>query len=191
MKKTLLSAITVLALSAFTIFSGPWKNDPAHSQLGFTVTHLGVSDVSGTFNDFNVVINSTKADFSDATFELTAKAASIDTRVGMRNDHLKSPDFFDAEKYPTLSFKSTLLKKAGKDKYKLAGNLTIHGVTKPVTMDLSYNGTIEHPMNKKQVAGFTLSGTIKRSDFDLGAKFPAPMISDEVRIHASGEFTQN
>lgn len=100
-KRTLFSAITVLALSAFTLISGPWKNDPAHSQLGFTVTHLGISDVSGTFNDFEVVANASKPDFSDATFELSAKAASIDTRVKMRNDHLKSADFFDAEKYPT------------------------------------------------------------------------------------------
>ena len=191
MKKTLLLGITVLALSAFTIISGTWKNDAAHSQLGFTVSHLGVSDISGTFNDFEVVVNSSKPDFSDASFELSAKAASIDTRVGMRDDHLKSADFFDAAKYPALTFKSTSLKKAANNKYKIAGNLTIHGVTKAVIMDLAYNGTIENPMNKKPTAGFTLSGTIKRSDFDLGAKFPAPMISDEVQIHASGEFIQN
>jgi polyisoprenoid-binding protein YceI len=191
MKKTLLLGITVLALSAFTIISGTWKNDAAHSQLGFTVTHLGVSDISGTFNDFEVMVKASKPDFSDASFELSAKAASIDTRVGMRDDHLKSADFFDAEKYPALTFKSTSLKKTANNKYKLAGNLTIHGVTRPVILDLAYNGTIEHPMNKKPTAGFTLSGTIKRSDFDLGAKFPAPMISDEVEIHASGEFTQN
>ena len=191
MKNTLISGISILALSAFTIVDGTWKNDPAHSQLGFTVTHLGVSEVSGTFNDFEVVANASKADFSDASFELSAKAASIDTRVEMRDNHLKSPDFFEAEKYPTLNFKSTSLKKAGNNKYKLAGNLTIHGVTKPVTMDLSYNGTVENPMSKKPTAGFTLAGTIKRSDFALGSKFPAPMISDEVKIQASGEFAQN
>ncbi|HYD90221.1 MAG TPA: YceI family protein, partial [Flavobacterium sp.] len=97
---------------------------------------------------------------------------------------------FDAVKYPTIDYKSTSIKKVGKDKYKLSGNLTLHGVTKPVTMDLVYTGTIEHPMNKKQVAGFQLTGVIKRSDFAVGDKFPAPMVSDEVRIKADGEFVQ-
>ena len=191
MKKFAIVFSAFLALTAFTTAVAPWQNDDPHSQLGFTVTHLGISDISGTFNDFDVTVNSTKPDFSDATFELTAKIGSIDTRVEARDNHLKSPDFFDAANHPTLSFKSTSLTKAGKDSYKLAGNLTLHGVTKPVTMDLVYKGTVEHPMNKKQVAAFQLTGTIKRSDFAIGEKFPAPMISDEVRIKADGEFVQN
>lgn len=190
MKKMVLIVSAFLALTAFTTLSGIWKNDPPHSQLGFTVTHLGVSDVSGTFNDFEVTVNSSKPDFSDAVFELTAKTASIDTRVQQRNDHLKSPDFFDAEKFPTLNFKSTSIKPAGKNKYTLSGELTIHGVTKPVTMDLLYRGTIENPMSKKSTAGFQLTGTIKRSDFNIGTKFPSAMVSDEVRIKADGEFAQ-
>lgn len=191
MKKLFLAAIACIALSAFTLLNGSWKNDPAHSQLAFTVTHLGISEVSGTFNDFSVEVKSSKPNFSDASFELNAKAASIETRVEARNNHLKSADFFEAEKYPSLIFKSTSLKPTGKNRFKLGGNLTIHGITKPVTLDLTYNGTIENPMSKKPTAGFTLSGTIKRSDFELGSKFPAPMISDEVRINASGEFAQN
>jgi polyisoprenoid-binding protein YceI len=191
MKKFAMVFSAFLALTAFTTAVAPWQNDDAHSQLEFTVTHLGISDISGTFNDFDVTVNSTKPDFSDATFELTANISSIDTRVEARDNHLKSPDFFDAANHPTLSFKSTSLKKEGKNSYKLAGNLTMHGVTKPVTMDLIYKGTVEHPMNKKQVAAFQLTGTIKRSDFAIGEKFPAPMISDEVRIKADGEFVQN
>lgn len=191
MKKITLAAIPFVVLSSFTILNEIWKNDAAHSQLAFTVTHLGVSEVSGTFNDFDVEVRSTKADFSDATFELTAKTASIDTRVEARDNHLKSADFFEAEKYPNLTFRSKSLKKVGKNQFKLGGDLTIHGVTKPVVLDLVYNGTTENPMSKKPTAGFTLSGSIKRSEFGLGAKFPAPMISDEVRIEASGEFAQN
>ncbi len=190
MKKLFLILTAFVALTAFTTFSTTWTNDDAHSQLGFTVTHLGIADVSGTFNDFDVFVKSTQPDFSDASFELTAKAASIDTRVEARNNHLKSADFFDAEKYPTLNFKSTGFKKAGKNKYKLSGDLTIHGVTKPVTMDLLYKGTVENPMSKKQTAGFQLTGTIKRSDFNVGPGFPAAVISDEVRIKADGEFIQ-
>jgi polyisoprenoid-binding protein YceI len=190
MKKLTVILSAFVLLTAFTTLNGVWKSDDPHSQLGFTVTHLGIADVSGTINDFDVDIKASKADFSDAVIELKANVASIDTRVEARDTHLKSADFFDAEKYPAITFKSTGLKKAGENKYKLTGDLTLHGVTKPVTMDLVYKGTVENAMNKKQTAGFQLTGTIKRSDFGIGEKFPAPMISDEVRIKADGEFVQ-
>jgi polyisoprenoid-binding protein YceI len=191
MKKLAIYA-SFLLLTAFTTVSAlTWENDDAHSQIGFTVTHLGISDVSGTFNDFDVTATATKADFSDARFSLKAKTASIDTRVDARNNHLKSADFFDAEKFPSIEFTSTGIKPAGKNRYKLTGNLTMHGITKPVTLDLLYKGQVENPMSKKQTAGFQVTGTIKRSDFNVGPNFPAPMISDEVRIKADGEFTQN
>ena len=190
MKKFTIIFSAFVFLTAFTTLNTIWKNDDPHSQLGFTVTHLGVSDVSGTFNDFDVTVSSSKPDFSDAVFELSANVASIDTRVEARDNHLKSADFFDVQKFPSLSFKSTSLKNTGKNLYKLTGDLTLHGVTRPVTMDLIYRGVIENPMSKKQTAGFQITGTIKRSDFNLGNGFPAPMISDEVRIKADGEFVQ-
>ena len=190
MKKLAIIFSAVLALTAFTTMDNIWKNDDPHSQLGFTVTHLGIADVSGTFNDFDVTVTSSKPDFSDAVFELTAKAASIDTRVEARNNHLKSADFFDAEKFPSINFKSTGIKRVKENQYKLTGNLSLHGITKAVTMDLLYKGTIENPMSKKQTAGFQVTGVIKRSDFNLGSKFPAPMITDEVRIKSDGEFAQ-
>lgn len=189
MKKLTIILSAVLVLTAFTTVNS-WKNDKPHSQLSFAVTHLGVSDVSGTFNDFDVTINSSKPDFSDAKFEFTAKVGSIDTRVEARDNHLKSADFFDAEKHPQMTFKSTSLTQNGEDKYKLTGDLTMHGITKPVTMDLLYRGTVENPMSKKQTAGFQLTGVVKRSDFGIGEKFAAPFISDEVRIKADGEFVQ-
>lgn len=190
MKRLSIILSAFVLLSSFTILNNVWTNDDPHSQLGFTVTHLGIADVSGTFNDFDAKVTSSKPDFSDGVFELTAKVNSIDTRVEARNKHLKSPDFFDANKYPELSFKSTSLKKSGKNKYKLRGDLSLHGITKQVTLDLEYNGSVENPMNKKQTAGFKVTGTIKRSDFNLGSGFPEPMISDEVRIEADGEFVQ-
>ncbi len=190
MKKLSLIFAAFISLTAFTAVISPWQNDDAHSQLGFTVTHLGISDVSGTFNDFDVTVQSTKPDFSDAIFELTAKTASIDTRVDARNKHLKSADFFDTEKFPALSFKSTSIKKAGKNKYKLTGDLNLHGITKQVTLDLIYRGTIVNQMNKKPTAGFQITGLINRADFNLGTGFAPPMISNEVRIKADGEFAQ-
>ncbi|NCU04346.1 MAG: YceI family protein [Chitinophagaceae bacterium] len=189
MKKAAIILSVFFLATAFTV-ANVWTNDKAHSQLAFTVKHLGVSEVSGTFNDFDVQVQSTKPDFSDAVFTLKAKTASIDTRVEMRDNHLKSPDFFDAAKYAEITFKSTGIKKAGKNKYKLTGNLTLKDVTKPVTLDLVYNGIVENPMSKKPTAGFQVTGTIKRSDFNLGSGFPAPMISDEVTIKADGEFAQ-
>jgi polyisoprenoid-binding protein YceI len=184
MKKIALILAAIVTLTAFTSVLPIWQNDDPHSQLGFTVSHLGI-------NDFDVTVQSSKPDFSDAVIELTAKTASIDTRVEARNNHLKSADFFDVEKYPVMNFKSTSIKPAGKNKYKLTGDLTLHGITRAVTMDLLYKGTVENPMSKKQTAGFQVTGTISRSDFNVGPKFPAPMISNEVKIKADGEFTQN
>ena len=109
----------------------------------------------------------------------------------MRDNHLRIVDFFEVEKYPTMTFKSTSIKKVSKDKYKLAGNLTLHGTTKPVTMDLRYIGTAESPLSKTTAAGFQLTGSLKRSDFGIGPKFPAPFLSDKVSIRADGEFLKN
>lgn len=108
----------------------------------------------------------------------------------MRDNHLKGPDYFNVEKFPKLTFKSTGIKSAGKNKYKLTGNLTIHGITKPVTLDLVYKGTIENPMSKKPTSGFQVTGTIKRTDFDIAAKTPTAILSNEVKITANGEFTK-
>jgi polyisoprenoid-binding protein YceI len=188
MKKILIPAL-VLILSAFVIEAN-WTVDKAHSRLGFSITHLGISEISGSFKTFDVTVKSSKADFSDAKFELKADVNSINTEMEMRDKHLKSEDFFDAGKFPDLIFTSTGIKPAGKNRYQLAGNLTMHGITKPVTMNLLYRGTIENPMSKAPTTGFQLTGTIKRSDFAIGAGFPAPMLSDEVQIKADGEFSK-
>ncbi|MDD4971994.1 MAG: YceI family protein, partial [Paludibacter sp.] len=101
----------------------------------------------------------------------------------------KSPDFFDAQKYQTLVFKSTSFKKVkGKD-YKLTGNLTMHGITKVVVLDVIFEGKVPNPQTKKDIAVFTISGLLKRSDFGLGTKFPAAMVGDEVTITASAELS--
>lgn len=190
MKRFAVVIAAFFMLSAFSYATYTWMNDDAHSQVQFTVTHLGIADVTGTFNDFDAKINTSKADFSDATFEFTAKVGSVDTRVEARDNHLKSADFFDAAKYPTIDFKSTAVKKNGKNKYKVTGDLTMHGMTKPVTLDLIYRGSTVNAMNKKETAGFQVNGTIKRSDFELGNGFPPPMISNEVKIKVDGEFTK-
>ena len=185
MKKsvTALLAVLLLPLSAL---AATWKGDPAHSRLSFAVTHLGISEITGAFKSFEVLIKADKPDFSDAVFDLSVDVASIDTEVEKRDNHLKSPDFFEVEKFPKMTFRSKSIEAAGKDRYKLSGDLTIHGQTKPVQMELWYRGTTTN--QKNTTAGFQLTGTLKRSDFGVGPKFPEPMISDEVKIKADGEF---
>jgi polyisoprenoid-binding protein YceI len=188
--KKLLSFLIVALISTSVLAQTTWKADPMHSKLAFSTTHLGISDVTGLFKTFDVTVSTNQRDFSDAIFTLSADMSSIDTEVEMRDNHLKSPDFFEVEKYPKMVFKSSSIEKTGKDNYKVTGNLTIRDITKPVTMDLWYRGTIQNPQSKATTAGFQLTGNIKRSDFNVGPKFPAPMISDEVRIKADGEFIQ-
>ena len=188
--KKLFSILVVTFLSTALFAQTTWKVDPMHSKLTFTVTHLGISDVAGLFKTFDVTAVANKPDFSDAVFELSVDVASINTEVQMRDDHLRSADFFAVEKHPKMTFKSSSVKKIGENKYQLTGDLTLLGITKPITMDLWYRGTIENPQSKAVTSGFQLTGVLKRSDFNIGPKFPAPMISDEVQIKADGEFVK-
>src|SRR3569832_367234 len=186
MKKIILLAAVALMNTA--VFAQTWKVNKAHSHFTFTITHLAVSDVDGTFKDFDATITASKPDFSDAKVEFVAQTASVNTGVDQRDGHLKSADFFDVAKYPTVNFVSTGIKATSTNHYKLNGNLTLNGVTKPVTLDLVYRGTITNPMTKAPDAGFSVSGSINRSDFTFGSKFGSPMLSDEVTFKASGEF---
>jgi polyisoprenoid-binding protein YceI len=188
--KKIFALLLLVSLQVGLFAQTTWKNNKAHSKLTFSVTHLSISDVTGLFTDFDVTITNTKPDFSDAVFQLTVNVSSINTDVEMRDNDLKSANFFDATTYPTITFKSTSIKKTGDGKYELTGNLTMHGVTKTVTMNLWYRGTITNPMSKKPDAGFKLTGTLKRTDFNIATKYPSTMISDDVDIIADGEFDQ-
>ena len=183
---TMIIAAVMVSLATF---AQTWNLDKAHAKLGFTITHLMVSDVEGSFKSFDITLTSSKEDFSDAVITLSAEVGSINTDNEKRDTHLKSPDFFDAAKYPTLTFKSKALTQVSGKNYKLTGDLTMHGITKPVTLDVVYNGTITHPMSKKLVAGFKVSGTFKRSDFGVGGAMPG-MLSDEVTLVANAEFVK-
>jgi polyisoprenoid-binding protein YceI len=178
-----------LILVSLTSFSQTWVTDPAHSHLGFTIKHLMISSVSGNFKQFEIKAVSTKPDYSDAKIELTAQISGINTNQEQRDTHLKSVDFFDAKQFPTLNFKSTSVKNVKGNEYKLFGNLTMHGITKPVELDLIFEGKVQNPMNKKDIAVFTIKGMLKRSDFGIGSKFPAAMVGDEVTINATVELS--
>ncbi len=187
MKKLIFSLI--VALSASSLFAQTaWKVVPVNSKLTFTATHLAIADITGLFKIFDASVTTNKPDFSDAIFDLSADVTSINTEVEMRDNHLKSPDFFDVATFPKMTFLSTSIKKVSKDKYHLSGNLTLHGVTKNVSMNLWYRGTTFDQITKGDLAGFQLTGSINRSDFGIGPKFPVTMISDKVSIKADGEF---
>lgn len=163
-----------------------WKSDKAHSQVSFAATHMGISEVEGVFDSFDATIVSSEKDFSDTVFEVNIDVASVDTQVEMRDDHLKSADFFDAEKYPTMSFKSNAIEKVSDDHYTVTGDLNFHGVTKPITLNVWYRGTLEN--EKGSVAGFQITGSINRTDFNFGTEFPASVLGNEVKIKVDAEF---
>lgn len=188
--KKIISGLAALLVMCSAGAQATYKNDKFHSQLKFDITHTGVSTVSGSFTDFEATITASKPDFSDAVFQLTAKAESINTGIEPRDHHLKTDQFFDVATYPTLSFTSTSVNKISEGRYTLNGNLTMHGVTKPVIMDLWYRGTITNKMSKKEVSGFRATGKINRVDFGIGTKFPGDSIGEEVTITADGEFSK-
>jgi len=192
MKKTLITLFTAVALLAFKpIADGTWTVDSAHSKLNFTVTHMMVSDVEGTFKNFKATVTTSKDDFSDAVVDLTADVASINTDNDQRDGHLKSPDFFEAAKYPTLTFKSTSFKKVDDKNYKVSGNLTMHGVTKPITLNATFRGQYNNQQTGKPVAGFKVTGTLNRKDFGVGAKIPSAVVSEEVALTINTEFAKS
>lgn len=185
MKNYLLSALMIVSglISAQTL-----TNDPAHSKLGFSANHLTISQVEGHFKDFNVTLSYTKEDLSDAKFTVTAKIQSIDTGVEPRDNHLRSADFFDAEKYPELKFVSTSFKKSIGSEYILEGDLTIHGVTKKVKLKATYNGSVVNSMSGETTHGFTIKGKINRNDFGVGTSFPEAVVGNQITIVSNLEF---
>ncbi|MFD0793986.1 YceI family protein [Mucilaginibacter litoreus] len=142
-----------------------WVLDPMHSEVQFKVKHLVISTVTGSFKTFEGSLETEGDDFDDATIDFSLDVDSIDTNQGQRDEHLKGPDFFDAASHPKITFKSTSFTKDGDD-YKLNGDLTIKGVTKPVTLDVEHGGTATDFYGNNK-AGFEVTGKINRKEFGL------------------------
>lgn len=189
MKKT----VTVLALILlpFLTRAQTWSLDKAHAKVGFTVTHNLISEVDGNFKKFEAVISSSKPDFSDAIFEMSAETASINTENEMRDGHLKGDSFFNTAKFPSLTFKSTSFKKVSGSKYTMTGNLTIKGTTKPVTMDVTLLGPNTDQKTGRPILGIKATTKIDRQDFKVGTSLASSTVADEVELRATGEFKQN
>lgn len=180
--KRIFTLIATMFVAGSIYAQTTWTLDKAHSKVGFAVTHMAVSEVEGNFKDFDGTLVSKSEDFNGAEVSFTAKTASIDTDNEKRDGHLKSPDFFEAEKYPEISFKGTLAKDGGK--YKLKGDFTMHGVTKKVEFDVTYGGSVD--TGRGQKAGFKLTGKIDRKDYGLTWANKTPggelVVSDVVEI---------
>lgn len=191
MKKILITLSAALALVSFVVLdAGSWSLDAGHSRLGFTVKHMEISETVGQFDKFDVKITTPNADFSDATIELTAEAKTVNTYLSMRDDHLRSADFFDVEKHPTITFKSTSVKKAKGNNYVIKGNFTLHGVTKTVVLAGVHNGTTKNRAGA-DLAGLKISGLIKRSEYGVGVTMPNTVVADEIYLNADLEVSKN
>lgn len=142
-----------------------WKLDPAHSRLGFSAKHMIIAEVEGLFRDFDINVDAGEG-FADTEIEVRIRTASIDTGNSDRDNHLKSADFFDAENHPEIKFISTSLEKTDNEKFKLKGDLTIRGITKPIDLDVTFGGQIKDPWGNERV-GFQVKGQLNRFDYGL------------------------
>ena len=190
--KISIALLTLISLLSFATFeTASWKLDGVHSKLNFSATHFMVSDVGGSFKDVEATITTTKDDFSDAVAEMTAKVNSLSSGHDERDSHLKSEGFLDAAKYPLITFKSTSFKKSKEaNTYAVTGNLSLHGVTKPVVLTV-IGKTGLNPMTNKTIGGFKISGTLNRSDFNIGSSVPSAVVGEEISILATCEFIKN
>lgn len=165
-----------------------WKVDPTHSEIEFKIKHMMISTVTGSFGEFNAAIASDKENFEDAKFTFSTQIDSINTKNADRDTHLKSEDFFNVEKYPSLSFKSTSF-----DGEKMIGYLTIKDVTKKVVLNVDFNGIAVDPYGQTK-AGFEVEGTISRKDFGLSwntvTEAGNVVVSDKVKLVANLQFTK-
>lgn len=170
-----------------------WVLDPMHSEVQFKVKHLVISTVSGFFKSFEGELDTENDDFTDASISFSLDIDSIDTNQSQRDEHLKSAEFFDAAQYPKITFKSTSFTKSGDDEYKLAGNLTIKGETKPVTLDVEFGGAATDFYGNTK-AGFEISGKINRKDFGLTwsgvTEAGAVVVGEDIKLLINVQFAK-
>ncbi len=168
-----------------------WAIDPTHSEITFKVKHLMISNVKGEFRTFQANIDG--EDFTNSTISANIDASSISTNNDDRDTHLKSPDFFEVEKYPEITFVSKSIKKVDDDEYQLVGDLTIKGTTKEITLDTEFGGYMKDPYGNEK-AGFSINGKLNRKDFDLNwndaLEAGGVMVGNEIKINAEVQFVK-
>jgi polyisoprenoid-binding protein YceI len=177
--------LTAFFLVALTASANSWKFDKSHTTIGFDVSHMVIATVDGKFKDFEGTVETEGDNWENAKVNFTAKVNSIDTDNNDRDNHLKSDDFFAAEKYPEITFVGKSMKKVDEKDYKLTGDLTIRGRTMEVTLDVKHNGTITDPWGNVR-AGFSITGEINR--FDYGLKWDKALDTGGLVVGETVEF---
>jgi polyisoprenoid-binding protein YceI len=183
-----LSALLLSGVSALAQ-SSSWTIDPNHSQVNFQIRHMGVSNVRGSISGITGTVVWDAKDPGKSSVEATITTKTVTTNNEKRDAHLKSPDFFNVEKFPTMTFKSTSVTSEN-GKLQVVGDLTLGGVTKSVTLDVDGPTPPQKDQHGKLVTGFSISGMLKRSDFNFGQKFTAPVLGDDVRFTIDSEAGQ-
>ncbi|GEJ56004.1 YceI family protein [Anaeromyxobacter diazotrophicus] len=182
--KKLLASLLALSPALALAATSHWSVDPSHSQVGFAVKHLVISNVRGEFTKYQGQVALDEADVAKSTVEASIDVSSISTKNADRDAHLKSPDFFDAARYPAMTFKSTKVRKAGPDKLEVTGDLTLHGVTRPVVLDVATTPEVKGMYGETR-RGFAATTKISRKEFGLTwnkAVEAGPAVGDEVAI---------
>ncbi len=175
------SGILALAGTAGMAQTSTWVSDPVHSEIDFSITHLAISNVHGRFGKVAATLVYDQADVTKSTVTATIDVSTVDTGEEARNNHLKTPDFFDVTKFPIATFTSTSVTKSGSGLI-VNGNLNLHGVVKPVVLNVEGPTGPVPGMDHKPHSGFSSTTTIRRTDFGIGAKMPAAMVGDEVKL---------
>ncbi len=164
--KAIIIYVFILSASVSFAQTTQWDYDNTHAKVGFSVSHFGISETEGKFTQFEGAVFSDKPDFADAKINFQIDVNSINTENAQRDTHLKSPDFFDIARFPSILFRSKSLKAIGKNQYKMKGDINLHGITKEIELDVVYKGTVIDPY-KNTKAGFKISGMIDRTQFGL------------------------
>lgn len=185
----LVSAILVLAAPFAMAQTSTWKTDPAHSEVDFTIKHMALSNVHGRFGTVDATLTWDDADPAKSTVNATIDVTGVDTGVPNRDTDLKSARFFDVANHPKATFASTSVEKSGSG-YKVNGNLTIKGVSKPVTLDVDAPTGPVNGMGHKQHLGFSATTTVNREDFGVGAGMPVAMLGDDVKLTIDLDFVK-
>ena len=171
-----------------------WVIEPVHSEITFAVRHMMINNVTGHFRKFDATAETTGEDFTTAKVHFITNVESIDTNNAQRDGHLKSADFFDMQNFPQIKFESNRFEKINDVKYKLHGDLTMRGVTHPITLDVQYGGTIKDPWGNIR-AGFTIDGKLNRKDFGLNwsqlTEAGGLVAGNDVKLHANVEFIES
>lgn len=188
--KKIVSFLALAMFSITTFAQTTLKSDPYHSRIQFLVTHLTISDITGNFDKADLTIQLNEKDFTQSKLTFNVDVNSINTHIEPRDKHLRSADFFDVEKYPSMTFTSKSIRKIKRNQYLVNGILTMRGISKPVTVTLIHRGSTINQMNKKNTHGYQVIANIKRSDFGVGTGYPNAVISDVVKIKGDFEMTE-